>query len=192
MSTEYSCEAVLDPTLSNDVWRKISPWTSLDWSRGKKTSFDGCNTKMALKGSKTNEKKTLTLKKRKKRHILEKVSEVFFSPMCLIYIYSQRSKRLLVWENRQRCHWLTNGEPEPDYHTKSHQHQTPLTPFSLHTAFLNFHLCAILTEFKEMTQTICVSHPHAVHTWTPTPPHSKRSHSGTDTNAYICRNLKIA
>lgn len=103
-----------------------------------------------------------------------------FSPMCLIYIYSQRSKGLLVWENRQSCHWLTNGEPQPDYHTKNHQHQTPLMPFpSIERSWTS--TCVLFwLEFKEMTQTICVSHPHAVHTWI-WRPHTASAHTVAQT-----------
>lgn len=101
--------------------------------------------------------------------------------MCLIYIYSRRSKRLLVWENRQSCHRLTNGEHQSQITIQRSIDIKPRWRLSfffppLRAAFLNFHLCAIFTDFKEMTQTICVSHPHAAHAWTPTP-HSTHTRS---------------
>lgn len=96
------------------------PWLK---SRQKRPNLRDVTQKNAFKGEQ-NKWKT------KQKYLFEimffrKSVWSVFSPMCLIYMYSRRSKRLLVWENLQSCHWLTNSEPEPDYHTKNHQHQTP-------------------------------------------------------------------
>lgn len=177
----FFCSAVISPTLSNVVRQKVS-LNSL-WLKSKRENkIKGAIWRMWCVEKKTPFK--IRTKQIENNIHLEKIGGSFikkkktlwrvFSPMCLIYIYSQRSKRLLVWENRQSCHRLTNGEHQSQITIQRSVDIKPRWRLSfffppLHAAFLNFHLYAIFTDFKEMTQTICVSHPHAAHAWTLTP-----------------------
>lgn len=106
---------------------------------------------------------------------------VFFPCASFIFTPSVQSDSVSVWKQAELSlvdkRWTRARLPYKESNTSN-------PTFSLCIAFLTFHLCAILTEFKETTQTICVSHPHAAHTWTLTPPHSKSSHSRTQMLTY--------
>lgn len=129
-----------------------------------------------------------------------------FSPVRLIYIfiYSRRSKRLLVWANRQSCHQLTNGERQSQITIqRSAAASKPRWRLSIPPCMQHSwtSTCALFSPslkgwHKQHALHTYMQRTHAtlrhMHTHTHTHRESKGSHSGTDTNAYICRNLKIA
>lgn len=184
---EYFWDAVICPNLSNVVWEKFSfnfPWWKLSqrgiiWSMShKKIKYK----KMPV--SRTNMKKNVLRKKTFRKSLWS-----VFSPMCLIYIYTQCSKSLSVCKSRQSCHWLTNGEWEPDFHTRDQLHQTPLTHFPVYCIADLPPVCYFdRVQWNDTNDTRF------------TPTHSARMNTNTlsqhtsterDTNAYICKNLKI-
>lgn len=77
---------------------------------------------MPVKENKTNEKKMFIWKKK----ALEKSLKHVFSHVTHLYLFPLFKVTVSVWEQAELIGW-TNGEPEPDYHTRNHHHQTPLT-----------------------------------------------------------------